>query len=192
MVRVWAGFCLGGLHPLIHCPEEVGIGPSRAAWHSLPLQSTPTAKGRREEGGEARAPCRLPCAPCDIVQSGTAIHSQLKSTVYEAPGLSAQPGMRVSLRGAPAPPSPSPDGSFCHLRGPHPAFLRPPPAPGFMCPGAASIRLQRSRASRAPWGGEGKRVDFPKASEDAGSSRGPSVWMWVSQPCRSPWTTSEA
>lgn len=128
-----------------------------------PLQSTPTAKGRRREGGEARGALQTALCSPDIGSSiGTAIHSQLKSTVYEALASVLSLGQGECLRGArphprPAlrfllPPQGAPPLPFCALR----------PLLASCALGPLPLGLQRSRASRPLGVGEGKRVDFPQ------------------------------
>lgn len=157
-----------------------------------PLQSTPTQEEAEGGWGGPAALQTVLCSPGVGSSIGKAIHSQLKSTMYEALASVLSLGQGECLWGARPHPRPALH-FFCHLRGPTPALLHSLSTPGFMCPGATSIITTEIKDQQAPWAGGGKDAPTPpKASEDAGSSRDPSVWMWVSQPCRSLWTTSEA
>ena len=135
-----------------------------------PLQTTPTQE--EAEGGGARAALQTALYSPGVGSSiGKAIHSQLKSTMYEALASVLSLGQGECLRGARPHPRPALH-FFCHLRGPTPAFLHSLSTPGFMCPGAASIITTEIKDQQAPWVGGGKDAPTsPKASEDAGSSR---------------------
>lgn len=165
----------GPSHSLIHVLEEVGIGPSQG--------------GGGRVGRPGAALQTALCSP-DIGSSiGTAIHSQLKSTVYEALASVLSLGQGECLRGAR--PHPRPALPFLLLA--HPCLSALSAHSWLHVPWGRFHYNYRDQGPAGPLGwGRGKWWTSPKASEDAGSSRGPSVCLWVSQPCRSPWTTSEA
>lgn len=144
MVRVWAGFCLGG--PLIPSSTSLrrwGSGPAREA-----------------EGGWGGPgpPCRLPCAP----QTSVAASGRRSTPSSRAPCMRRWPQCsawdRVSVSGGPGPTLAQPYRSFSS---PIPAFLRSLPTPGFMCPGAASITTTEIKGQQAPWVGGGENGGLP-------------------------------